>query len=359
MPTGTARTLKLKWPCGVTLGLAIAILICLIAGGEFLLRRDFVQAHLPYPSFGSNSRNLDMKLHLLKKMIEREGPPDCLFLGNSMVQTDIDPEAFREAYQTVSGNPIGCFNFGVNGMSPYPGAKFVKVLNRLFHPKIVIWGITPSDLKTRRTNKEVTLETGSWVRYQLGHGNFSGWLIDKSYFYRYYLRFRLWMDFPKIFRIHQKMETKSTAHGFLRGIVNNEFAKPIQTEREARFKKILQDFKIDRRILPMLHEAFRPTPGITFVLAEMPIHQKFFTYYNGGEKTHNKIISGIKRFADQRGIHFIPSNPDEPIMDKEWQNYNHLNISGARQFSRWLGKQIGAAVRKGLIPDPRRSRERE
>jgi len=357
MPIEKDLTLKLEWPFGRTLLLSVAILAGLFAAAELLLRWEPLQTSLPFPSFGSNSRNLDIKLHLLNKMVEREGPPDCLFLGNSMVQTNIDPEAFREAYEAATGNPIRCFNFGVNGMTPYPGAKFAKVLNRLFRPKMVIWGITPSDLNMRKTKKEVTLETGKWVRYHSGQGDFSGWLIDRSFFFRYYLRFRFWLEFPKINKIHRIIEAQSSAHGFLRGRSSNEFANPLQMERETRLKEIMRKLKIDQRILPMVHEAFQSTPGITLVLAEMPIHHKCLSYYPEGGKTHNRIISRISGFADQKSIHFIPSRPDKPLLDAEWQNYNHLNCNGARQFSGWLGHQVGSAVKQGLIPDPLRFRQ--
>ena len=154
MPHRKKPTLKLHWPFGRTLLLAIAILVGMAGAAELLLRWEPLQDRLPAPSIGGNSRNLDVKLHRLDKMVEREGPPDCLFLGNSMVNTNIDPEKFSEAYRAFTRRPIRCFNFGVNGMAPYPAAKFIRVLNHLYRPKMIIWGITPGDLNTRKTNKE-------------------------------------------------------------------------------------------------------------------------------------------------------------------------------------------------------------
>ena len=127
---------------------------------------------------------------------------------------------------------------------------------------------------------------------------------------------------------------------------------PILAEWKTRYRGIMGQYRFDRRVLPMLYESFRSTPGTTLILAEMPVHQACLTYYNGGGETHFKIIAKIKKFADRNGIDFIPLDPGQPFSDENWQNYNHLNDSGARQFSRWLGNHVGAAVSRGLLPDP-------
>jgi len=353
----SSRTLRLKRPFGTTFVLSIAILACLVIAGELLLRWGAVQSRLPFPSYGNHNRSLDVKLHLLERMVRREGPPDCLFLGSSLVNTDIDPEAFTEAYRKTTGKSVRCFNFGINAMSPHPGAKIARILNRLYRPKMVVWGITPNDLNPRRKKRQLAIEDGNWVRYQLGEINFNGWLIDRSYLFRYYLRFRFWMDYPEINKIHRENEAQSTMYGFRPDRAVNMASNGEWAEMDASFRKISGHWKTDRRILPMLHQSFLANPGIALVLAEMPVHRSCYRYYQQGEKTHWRILSEIEQFTRQHHIHFIPAVLHKPLADEEWLNPTHLNNNGARQFSRWLGKRVGSAVRKGWIPDPCRGKK--
>lgn len=358
MPTRKDRTLKLEWPFGRTVILSVAILAALVAAAELLLRWEPLQSRLPYPSFGNNSHQLDIKLHLLEKMAARHGPPDCLFLGNSMVQAGIDPDAFNETYREVTGHSLRCFNFGVLGMAPYAGATLIRILNRSYGPKMVIWGISPYDLKTDEKNKQLALENGSWIRFQMGNRDFGGWLIDASYLTRYYLRFRLWLDFPRIDRVILASERRWSANGFTRGRHGSAITEPGQREREAKNKEVMRDFKINQRVLSMMHEAFQPTPGVTCVLVEMPIHRNYAAKNEEEEKHYKKLISLIQGFAERKNIHFIQSDPQNSFSDDQWRNSLHMNSSGALRFSRWLGGRVGAAVKQGVIPEPRRFRQR-
>jgi len=358
MPHGKERTLKLQWPFGRTLLLAAAVLIGLVAAAEFLLRRDFLQSRLPYPSFGNSNHQLDIKIHLLDKLVERQGPPDCLFLGNSTVQAGIDPEAFSAAYREITGKTLRCFNFGVVGMAPDAGATLVRILNRRYRPRMVVWGIIPYDLKARGKNREAELESGNWVRYQMGQGDFSGWLTDASCLYRYYLRFRLWMDFPGINRKVEASERHWSATGFNSERTGSSITDPEQRGREARNLETLRDFKVDQRILSMMHDAFQPTPGVLFVLAEMPLHPNYSARNEEEEKTYRGHLSRISDFAGRKRIPFIRRDPRDSYMDGHWRNALHLNYRGALRFSRWLGERIGVSVREGLIPDPRRRGQR-
>jgi hypothetical protein len=354
MPQRSEKTLRLQRPFGRALLPAVALLIGLAGAAELLLRWEPLQSRLPYPSFGNSNHQLDIKLHLLDKMVEREGPPDCLFLGNSTVQAGIDPEAFNEAYRKITGNAIRCFNFGVVGMAPDTGATVIRILNHRYRPRMVIWGIIPYDLKARGKNKESVLGNGNWVRFQMGSGNFSGWLTETLCLYRYYLRFRLWLDFPRVSRNIEASEKHWSAHGFNSDRYGSSIADPEQRERVARNKEAMRNFKVDPRILSMMYEAFQPTPGITFVLVEMPLHPNYVAQSEVEEKAYMKNLSLISGFAARKSIHFIRRDPHDPFMDDHWRNALHLNYRGALRFSRWLGERIGVSVKQGLIPDPLR-----
>jgi hypothetical protein len=348
------RTLKLKWPFGRTLLLSVAILVGLVAAGELLLRWGPLQARLPYPSIGSSNLSLDVKLHLLNKMREREGAPECLFLGSSLVNAGIDPEAFTDAYRAATGKTIRCFNFGINAMTPYPAAKILTILVRRYRPKLVIWGVSSIDFNTRKKNRELQLGNNPWVRWQLGRGDFSGWLTDHSYLYRYYLRLRFWIDFPEIYRKQHLTEAKTTSLGYFKERSESLARQPVPLPWKKHFSAVMGDFKKDPRVSAVLKDAFRRNPGTKIVLAEMPLHREAQHALKGGKKTHDKIIRILEAFAARNQMAFIPFSMKQPFDDALWANYNHLNHAGALRFSRWLARRIGKAVQKGTIPDPLR-----
>lgn len=355
MPHGKEQTLKLHRPFGRTLLLAMAILVGMVGAAELLLRWEPLQDRLPFPSIGSSNRSLDVKLHLLNKLFEREGAPDCLFLGNSLVNAGIDPEAFMDAYRAATGKTIHCFNFGINAMTPYPAAKILTILVRRYQPKLVIWGLTSSDFNTRKKNRELQLAANPWVRWQLGRGDFCGWLTDRSYLYRYYLRLRFWIDFPEIYRNQRLTEKKTTPLGYFKERSESLFRRSLSPQWKKNFSAVMGDFKKDPRVAAILKEASRRNPGTKIVLVEMPLHPEAQHALKGGKELHDKIIRELGAFAARNQMAFIPFSMKQPLDDDHWTNYNHLNHAGALRFSRWLGNHVGAAVSQGLIPDPCRS----
>jgi hypothetical protein len=69
---------------------------------------------------------------------------------------------------------------------------------------------------------------------------------------------------------------------------------------------------------------------------------------------HDQTMEKLRAMAERSKKLFIPVNARKTFASGEWADYIHLNQDGARQFSLWLGERIGAAVKSGLLPDPRR-----
>jgi hypothetical protein len=287
-------------------------------------------------------------------MAERQGPPDCIFLGNSQVTFDIDPEVFRRSYQATTGRPIRSFNFGVNALTLFPAVKLLKILIKLYHPKMIVWGITPADLQNRDKKKPTGLEDNPWIRYQSGEGDFGGRLTDISYLYRYYLRFRFWLDFPEISRNHNLQERKTTAHGFRKNLSRKLADVQGKAEPDGGDGKMSREFNTDPFALAVLKKALSLDPGTTIVLIEMPLHPSRLPADRAASEKHDHAIAILQAMAGRSKRLFIPVNARKTFAAGEWADYIHLNQDGSRLFSLWLGERIGAAVISGLLPDPRR-----
>ncbi len=343
-----------QWPCGRTLLLGSAILLLLVGVAELLLRQHFIQARLPIPSIGSNNRSLELKVHLLQQMVERRGPPDCIFLGSSQVTFDIDPEVFGQSYRAATGKPIRSFNFGVNALTLFPAVKLLHILLKRYHPGMIVWGITPADLQDRDRNKPTGLENNAWIRYQSGESDFGGRLTDISYLYRYYLRFRYWLDFPQISRNQNLQEKKTTAYGYRKNLSRKLADVQGRAEQAAGNLRMSREFNTDPFVLAVLKTALALDPGTAIVLVEMPLHPSRLPTGRAAADKHDQAIAKLQATAGRSSKLFIPVNACKTFAAGEWADYIHLNQDGSRQFSLWLGARIGAAVKSSLLPDPRR-----
>jgi len=91
------------------------ILLFLIGGlGKWIARLEIFQAPLTPPRMGSRHYQLGHKLALLDRLVERNGPVDCIMLGSSIVDTGFDPAAFESGYREITVRVIRCFSFGID-----------------------------------------------------------------------------------------------------------------------------------------------------------------------------------------------------------------------------------------------------
>src|SRR4051794_37844514 len=102
---------------------AVIILIVVLGGSEVLARSAPIQSILVAPSVGSEQYQLGPKLLLLDRLIQRDGPVDCIFIGSSMVLRGIDPEIVSAAYRDETGRSIKCFNFGLFSLDAAAAGK--------------------------------------------------------------------------------------------------------------------------------------------------------------------------------------------------------------------------------------------
>ena len=90
------------------------------------------------PTF--RSQQLDEKLALYRRQVDRSGPPDVLVIGSSRALRGVDPAALRQALGSAGHKDLSIFNFGVNGAT----AQVVDlVVRRLIPPdqlpQLIVW----------------------------------------------------------------------------------------------------------------------------------------------------------------------------------------------------------------------------
>ncbi len=336
-----------------TLALALALAAAAAALGEFAARLPLVRRALPAPSIGSGHRRLDIKLELLDRFVREEGRLDCLFLGASDVNLGISPEEFGRAYASQGGKEIAAFNFGLDGFIPAAAAVMADILVKKYRPRWLIWGISPasfSDNLQRKTPQIVRRHP--WCRHMTGSFNLEGWLCEHSAAYRYFLRFRIWLERPEYSRGLSQREARTLrtgeparSHDDLTGVWGAEF------EREARRRRVLEGFAFNPESLAALDAVAGLGRQTRVVLLEVPVHPRFYGLYGNGVADHQKALLRIGKKAERGGALFL-SPPRELVPEAGFANSNHMNGWGAGVFSRWLGSRLKQAVSIGELGEP-------
>jgi len=343
-------TLRLRKPSGKTLGLAVIVLVVFIALMETLARNDTIQSIFPSPSIGSGHKNIDFKLEGLKKLTEKEGPVDCIFLGSSLVLRSIDPEIFQQVFQEKTGQKIRCYNFGFAGLIPPFAKVMAEILYEMYSPRLIVLGITPSEFQEGIGIKmSKRLMSNPWFRYRMGVFSIDGWLLDHSYAFRYYLRFKYLLEHREFATKQLYQEMRITPYGFG---YQDEVMNRLRKRRVQKIKSRLINFKPDPDSYAAMTDVFHLRPQVDVVMVEVPVHPIFHTFYSGGPEDHFRTLNEISRQSREQGILFWPTSHLNLIPDEGWKNSNHMNFRGAQVFSRWLGEKIGDAVNQGKLRNP-------
>jgi hypothetical protein len=346
-----SNTLLLKETSVKTLCLTLVMLLIFIGVGEMIVRTEFFQLPLTPPQLGSSHYQLGHKFAWLHAEIKRNGPIDCIMLGNSIVGRAFNPEVFQNAYEEATGRDIHCFNFGINASAASSAAVLAHILVDEYHPRLLILGTDPRDYALLSSDPDVTtIVDSSWIRYRLGEFSLDGWLLDVSYLYRYrqhisrLLRFTfkdtLWSDTKLNFPILPNGLTEIDKVNLL---VNDPPDPQDNTEEVAYFRKIYSPYVILDENMTALESIMQYNEsGTQVVVVEMSMADGLYYFFENGEADYNRYIERISELASQYQVPVWRTEPLDLIPPDGWSDYIHLNPKGAFSFSAWLGKQVAA-----------------
>jgi hypothetical protein len=351
--------LALRWPLGGTMVLTVAILLLSCTLAEILVRAPGIRARLPVGSYGTASRYLDFHMDRLREFAAREGGVDCIFIGASPVFRGINPAIVAQAYRARTGQSMQCFNFGIRGLDPANAAILGEIITEDFHPALLVLGLDIPNLSGRSSKGIRTAFLASeWIQFRQGRFQVESWLVDHSYAMRLYMLYRNWMRpgfSPQSIADTDRAlsrDIQPDGHAAFRFAADDLAEIPDTASEEARYYDLLQDYTIDPRQLQGVEGLLQPEAGLQVVLLEMPVHPTYLRYYERGEQDYQLGLTAAKATAERVGVPFWTTTLKELIPDEGWANRSHLNETGARIFSLWLGQQIGDAVLEGTLTDP-------
>lgn len=338
------HTLQLSLPAGQTLALAAVLLVVSVVVIEVVLRIPAVQSRLPAPSVRSQYLDFEVKLQRLREM-ERV---DCVFLGSSIVNRGLSPADFEQGYQTATGQPITCFNLGIGGAGENTGVLLAHYVMKVYHPSLLVFGVSP---RLRSGGGKGPLAELPWIKYQQGVFSLHGWLAEHSALYGYGRSLAEALTGMPNSRRRMFFDRMILANGFYMDNAVIEF--PITPGERERIER--SNYTVDDVWLGRLDEmmAFHQPPQTQVVIVEMPVHPVALDGYEDMLRDYAESISVITARAEAKGVPFFATSRLDLVSgDENWIDFNHLNATGAAIFSRWLGEQVGEAVRQGALSIP-------
>ncbi len=327
----------------------ISLLVLLLIAAVLEISARIVQSSSEQPirSIGNFHTQFETKWFKLNDYVKTNGGVDVLLMGNSMVNTGIDPEVLASAYQAKTGQTPRIFNFGVEGLDLFTNAELVELLVSEFHPKTVIF-FTEMREYGPVTDPSVPerYKTAAWFQYKLGNFSLEAWLYDHSAAMQYFLPWRNWSraDFPDTMLKNLYRYSQTTAAGYepdrAYGRDLDVLTDPTDPEQKVLFD-LYGNFTPDAESLDDLAGIVQlEKQGVQILVTEMPIYRTFYDYF-GGETVHQEFLTTINEIALEGGGFYIQPIDAELIPLVGRVDNHHLNFEGAPVYSELLGNELG------------------
>lgn len=142
---------------------------------------------------------------------------------------------------------------------------------------------------------------------------------------------------------------KKSIRSYFKGYTINEIERPFTYDKEYDFNNTTVYYPIARQQLFQLKRIQKLCEdyGITLILYSSASIMNYYTM-----RKHNTLID----ICRENGIHFIDANYDIASVNVNWEtdtwdNGDHLNLSGCRKMTAYLGDRLRATVND--LPDHR------
>lgn len=307
--------------------LSILIAWCLIAEG---IARTPLGYHLPPPSVGVDSFELDTKLYYLEQSIRRKGPLDCLILGDSMTNNGIDPTVLEKAYRVKTGSSIHCFNFGIPALFLDGSGPLAEILVNRFHPKLLIVLLSVRDFEPSVKFPVREAARSPWGQQNLGNSSLRGWAVNTLYGYRYGISLQYWLT-PS-----NRQKLSDTWHS-----MTHEGFAPLYDQGDKRdlpasdliFQKTEAAQRGFDRLLKLKQN------GVPLLIIDAPIRPDLFNAHRADY--FQPYLDDMQTTLEEQGVPFWQTDAFSKNMDPAgWYDFQHFNQRGVPAFSAWMGEQL-------------------
>ena len=314
---------------------------------EGLFRWTRVDQVFSWRSLGIYHGQFEIKWFTLKDYARQNGGVDVLLLGNSMVNTGIDPDVLAAEYESLTGESLRVFNFGVEGLTVAPNSVIARILNAKYHPGTIIFVTEMRDYAAANGLEiEQQLLSDEWmVARQGGEETARAWSRANSSLLQQLLPFRNWSraDFPDTFLMQARRFADTSPSGYEADASIGENIDippdPADPDEKEDFK-LFANFSIDPGRLANLKDILEfSNDGTPVIITELPVHPSYFTYF-GGTQAHDLYLKTLVPFIEEQGGVFLPAPDWQAIPLFTRADHHHLNNIGAILYSRMLAGKL-------------------
>jgi hypothetical protein len=329
----------------LTPAVALILLAAVLGGAELATRVPAVRDALHVPSVGSSSRRFELQLAGVERYVASRGGVDCLVLGNSTALMGVDPDALNRSYRHSMGQPLRCFNFGVDGMTASAAGAIAPILVDRYRPRLLIYVVSARDVG--QSVEGPALAADPWVRYQGGTFSLDGWLASHSEAFGYFLLYRQWLDpvrWPAA-----KSSSGTTATGFFPIDGHRSLSPELWARTQALYDEIARHPLSDPELTGFARLVALSGPSVRVVVIEAPGHQRLRRWVRHAGSFYGDAIAHMRHEARRRQVPFWRAPSQRLIAPDSWVDFVHVDRTGAARFSEWIGARLAAAAHTGRL----------
>lgn len=341
--TKAARRGSLLW----SLVIGLVAFLVLLGLAEYAYRRQPLTEQVNLRSLGVYHSQFEIKWFKLQDYARRHNGVDVILVGNSMVNTGINPQVLARRYEEQTGDSLRIFNFGIEGLTVAPNADLVKVLVEEFHPGSIVF-VTEMRDYTAANGLEVESQflSDEWLSARIsGSSTPRSWLKDNSAILQKLLTLRNWSraDFLDnlLMSIRRYGDTSGSGYEADRNTGENidQPPNPADPKEQENFE-LFSNYSMDPgRIADLQRILANGSEKRTVFVTEMPIYPTYFVYF-GGEPVHAQYLSDLQEIvANDRAVFLQPVSWELIPMEGR-VDHHHLNYIGAPLYSELLADQL-------------------
>lgn len=322
-------------------------LLALVAILELALRVPAITAALPSP--GPTlwyAPLIQAKLDYFRYFEEHNGV-DLLFIGDSTVQTGINPTVFDEEFQRKGNRSCGSFNGGIEGLPPYGVHLFLEIYLKYSNPTTVVYGLLPEDLNSYSPFvQQVTDQLKHCAIAQAeAQRDLKGWFFACLYRWSTLYRYR--------FIIHQlllrggRWETESHVYFDRRGFhaererlsdVPSSLRGPLLHRQDHTLYSVkgVQTEEL-REVVHLCQQK-----GIRLILINMPVADSYYRTFENRDDYPNYLgmLQSIGKEYQLPVWDMENLPPDLDLVESDFSDLYHLNQVGARKLTKILADSL-------------------
>jgi hypothetical protein len=327
-------------------GTFAAVILVILAAGELALRFPQVRALLP-PRTHFYHPVIAQRLDAIERVTSEHGRVDVLFVGSSIVMTNVEPRTFDSEVAPEAG-PLVSFNAGLPGIWPQSVHLYLEnVWLPVARPRVVVQGIRYAELAaTTHAKHESQVWTGrveqGWREADL-LTRLHAAAVERLHLLQY--RGAL-IGALERHRDGWSGESQSEASDASRGYEarsanpDAEWVEDLPNEGTCGADRCAVGFAALRRAIAVVRAT-----GAVYVLANVPEHVRRWQGPDAADR-YRAYLEALRAFAESEGVAFVdPTNGNvAAFKDAPYSDFSHMTPQGCRQYTAALADGAGALI---------------